>query len=229
MRRMTRGMTAVLMVLAAPAFAQTAASVCGTVLMSSDRIACLQAVAGHTVEPGAARVCNAVLMGPDKTACLVASLDKHYEPAELQACNSILMGPDKANCMASTGARFQVQEQPRQRRRDDGSGPGGPGPGGPGGPGAVAADRLIRLTNQHRGIVDRFYWRGLDQRRFREVRVPQVMSNTSVDVTVPAMNITVCVETPDGYRLFWPQVGPGEQLTIAPGEQNWVLGKCADR
>jgi hypothetical protein len=231
---MTR--TSLLAVLfAVPAFAQSGATVCASILMPSDKVACLQAIAGHTVEPGAAAVCNGALMGNDKTACLRGALDKHYSNEELAACRSVLMGNDKASCMAAAGYVPRQQPPPppayedrrsrrdddrdddrrSRRRRDDDE--------------DDDATRVLRFTNYHQGTVDRLYYRRVDGRRFHEASLPaSVATNQYVDVRVPDEKLEVCVETPDGYRLYWAKVRRSDSLAIGADERNWAQGRCRD-
>lgn len=208
------------------AAAQTAASVCGSILMSDDKSRCLQSVAGHQLEPGAAAVCAAVLMSSDKIACLTAALDKHYERDELAACRSILMGGDKATCMASAGTRPQVQApEPRERDddhrrrsrrdRDDDE--------------EEDDTRTLRVTNYHAGSVSQVFWRRSSERRFHEARLSaNIGTNQYNDVTVGDGKIELCVQTPDGFRLWWQKVKRQEDVVIAADEPNWSQGRCRE-
>lgn len=216
------------------ASAQSGASVCGSILMGDERVRCMQAIAGHTIDPGAANVCGSILMGNDKAACLKGAIDKRYQPDELAACGSILMGNDKAACIAASGAVPQVQqvaerrrsrrdddededERPsrRSRRNDDDEEDG--------------AQRTLRLTNYHGGVVSRFYWRRVDDRRFKEIQLPaNVVTNTYQDIILPKETVQTCIETPDGFRLYWARVKRSEDLTIVSNEPNWAVGRCRD-
>lgn len=202
---MIKPLSAALLMLSGAALAQNATAVCGTLVSPDDRAGCLKAVAGHSVDSGAARVCAGIATGPDKIACLLGALDKQYDGPELAVCNGMLVNRDRAHCVASNG-RLLVAD----RRA------------------APTGDRVVRPTNQHRAIVDRFYWRSADQRMFREVRISQLKTNSFVDVSVPAVEIEVCVESADGYRLRFPVVRPIDQLMIAPRENHWVVGRCAE-
>ena len=259
---MTRAPFVVLCAVSSVAVAQSGASVCGQILMGSEKAACLAVVAGHTVQPGAAAVCSTLLMGTEKTACLQASLDKTYGPDELSACKSILMGRDKVSCMASAGVGVRARradddlprrrgrddedddersrrrrddddddrprrrrtrdddddaprsrrddEEPRRRsRRDD------------------EAQRILRLTNHHGASVVRFYWGKPGDRRYREVRLPYVVgANEFQDVSVPDGTIGACIETADGFFLYWDRVRADQNLVIDSHERNWARGSC---
>ena len=221
-------------VLSFTARAQSGASVCGTLLMGDDRVRCMQSIAGHTIDPGAAGVCGTILMSDDKASCLRGALDKRYQPDELAACRGVLMGNDKANCIAAAGAVPRAQaperrrsrpsddddeeeERPsrRSRRRDDDD--------------DDRAERTLRMTNYHAGSVSRFYWRGKDDRRFKEIRLPAVVvTNTYQDLIVGDETIEACVETADGFRLHWARVKRSEELIISAIERNWAQGRCRD-
>ena len=221
------------------ASAQTGASICGTILMSDDRVRCMQAIAGHTIDPGAAQVCGTILMGNDKAACLQGAIDKRYQPDELSACRSILMGNDKAACIAASGAVPQVQQvqvaERRKSRRDDDDDDERPSRRSRRNRDRDEDDdddvqeRTLRLTNYHQGSVARFYWRRVDGRRFKEIPLPAtVTTNTYQDIILPSETIETCVETPDGFRLWWQRVKRSEDLTIVANEPNWAVGRCRD-
>lgn len=216
------------------AAAQTGASVCGTILMSDERVRCMQAIAGHTIDPGAAGVCGTILMGNDKAACLRGALDKRYQPDELNACRSILMGNDKAACIAASGALPQVQVAERRKsRRDDDDEEDRPSRRNRRSRDDDDEDeveeRTLRLTNYHQGSVSRFFWRRVDGRRFKEIPLPAtVVTNTYQDLILPSQTVETCVETPDGFRLHWARVKRSEDLTIVANEPNWAIGRCRD-
>lgn len=216
------------------AAAQTGASVCGTILMSDERVRCMQAIAGHTIDPGAAGVCGTILMGNDKAACLKGALDKRYQPDELSACRGILMGNDKAACIAASGSLPQVQvAERRQNRRDDDDDDERPSRRSrrnrDDDDDDEPEERTLRLTNYHQGSVSRFYWRRVDGRRFKEIRLPAtVVTNTYQDLILPSETVETCVETPDGFRLHWARVKRSEDLTIVANEPNWAVGRCRD-
>lgn len=232
-----RTLLAAVAVFSLPAFAQSGATVCASILMSDDKIACMQAIAGHTVEPGAAAVCNGVLMGSDKIACVRGTLDKHYGAEELAACRSILMGSDKAACMAAAGSVAQRRpayddrdEERRPRRRDDDRDDDRRSRRRDRDEDEDDDDtRVIRLTNYHRGTIDRLYYRRVDGRRFREASLPAVAeTNRWVEVRVPNEKLEMCAETPDGFRLHWAKVKRSESLVVASDEPNWAQGRCRD-
>jgi hypothetical protein len=244
----------VLCAVSSAAFAQSGASVCGQILLGSEKAGCLAVVAGHTVQPGAAAVCAGLLMGTDKTACLQASLDKTYGPDELAACKSILMGRDRVACMASAGIglrrrREAVEDEPRRRVRDDDDDDrprrrrrdedddrpsrrrsrddDDDQPRGRPSRSDDDAQRILRLTNHHGASVVRFYWGRPGDRRYREVRLPYVVgANTFQDVSVPDGTIGACVETADGFFLFWERVRADQNLVIDSHERNWARGAC---
>ena len=209
-----------------PAWAQSAQSVCGGLLMGDERVRCMQVISGHTVEPGAANVCGGILMGSDRIACLSGTLDKRYQPSELSVCSGILMGADRANCMAAAGAApHKVVEERRTRRRaradeenedEDDDRP-------------RRRDRNLRLTNYHPGTISRFYFRAPDARRFQEVELTaDIGTNHYLDLSVPDQTLEICVETPDGFRLHWERVRKTEDLVIAATEPNWAVARCRD-
>ena len=220
------------------AFAQSAASVCGHVLMPDERVQCMQVIAGHTVEPGAAAVCDGALMGPEKTDCLRGALDKTYSPDELTACRNVLMGGDKARCMAAAGVLRRAEERPRRRdddeddrrsrrrrdddeeddrrsrRRDDDD-----------------DVRTIRFTNYSQTSFTRAYWRARANDRFREVRLPaDVGANRYQDLSVPDLrSLQFCAETWDGYRLFWPTISRDSRgPDVSANENHFERGRCRD-
>ncbi len=250
---MTGALQLFLVAVSSSVLAQSGASVCGQILMGSDKAACLAVVAGHTVQPGAAAVCATLLMGSDKTACLQASLDKTYGPDELAACKSTLMGSDKVACMANAGVglrarRPAIEDPPRRRVRDDDDDDrrsrrrGDDDDDRPRRRRARdddddeprrrerrddEAQRILRLTNHHGASVVRFSWRKPGERRFREVRLPYVVgANEFQDVSVPDGTIGACIETADGFFLYWERVRADQHLVIDSHEQNWARGSC---
>lgn len=218
------------------ASAQSGASVCGSILMGDERARCLQAIAGHTIDPGAANVCASILMGNDKAACLKGAIDKRYQPDELSACAGILMGNDKAACIAGSGALPQVQvaERRRPRRSDDDDDDERPARrsrrhADDDDDEDDGAQRTLRLTNYNDGTVSRFYWRRVDDRRFKEIPLPaDVVTNTYQDLIVPRETVQTCIETSDGFRLYWARVKRSENLTVVQNEPNWAVGRCRD-
>jgi hypothetical protein len=228
-------------VLSLTASAQTGASVCGSILMGDERVRCMQAIAGHSIDPGAASVCATILMGNDKAACLQGAIDKRYQPDELSACRGILMGNEKAACIAASGALPQVQQpvvaERRRSRRDDDDDEEEDRPSRRSRRNRNRRDdddddvreRTLRLTNYHAGSVSRFYYRRVDARRFTEIQLPAlVVTNTYQDIIVPSETIETCVETPDGFRLYWQRVKRADQLTVVADEPNWAVGRCRD-
>ena len=107
-------------------------------------------------------------------------------------------------------ARDDDDDEPRRReRRDD------------------EAQRILRLTNHHGASVVRFSWRKPGERRFREVRLPYVVgANEFQDVSVPDGTIGACIETADGFFLYWERVRADQHLVIDSHEQNWARGSC---
>ncbi len=106
-------------------------------------------------------------------------------------------------------ARDDDDEPRRRGRRDD------------------DAQRILRLTNHHGASVVRFSWRKPGEPRFREVRLPYVVgANEFQDVSVPDGTIGACVETADGFFLYWERVQADQNLVIESHEQNWARGSC---
>lgn len=218
------------------AFAQSGASVCGSILMGDERVRCMQGIAGHTVDSGAAGVCGTILMGNDKAACLQGAIDKQYQPDELASCRSILMGNEKAACIAASGSRPRQQVAERRRpRRDDDDEEERPSrrrnrrARDDDDEEDDGAQRTLRLTNYHAGSMARFYYRRADARRFTEIPLPAlVVTNTYQDIIVPSETLETCVETPDGYRLYWARVKRSEDLVIGANEAAWTVGRCRD-
>jgi hypothetical protein len=222
------------LVLPVSARAQSAAAVCGTLLMSDEKTRCLATVAGHQVEPGAAALCRGALMGDEKIECLRGALDKRYSADELAACGAILMGRDKARCMAAAGQRpppppvpDDTGDRPRNRRYvdDEGDRPHRRRRGDD--------DLRIRFTNYHRATLSRLYWRPLRHGRLREVRLDShLRTNEYIDLWLPDAVIQLCVESRDGFQLWWPELRvidlPDQAMAIGAGEANWARGRCTD-
>lgn len=233
------------------AFAQSGASVCGSLLMSDEKANCMRTIAGHTIEPGAAGVCSGVLMSSDKATCLFGTMDKHYAPEELAACRGVLMGGDKASCMVAAGRAPERQRAVRRdddddrparsrRQRDDDDDDDRPRS-------RHHRDdddrddrredrrdsnrtRTFRFTNYYNTTISHVYWRLVGEKRFREIRLPAAIGvNRYQDVSVADEVIDLCAETRDGYFVWWLRLDMAqyERVDIAANQQGWTQGRCS--
>lgn len=73
----------------------------------------------------------------------------------------------------------------------------------------------------------RFYWGKPGDRRYRQISLPYVVgANQYQDVSVPDGTIGACIETSDGFFLYWERVQADQNLVIDPHERNWARGSC---
>ena len=91
--------------------------------------------------------------------------------------------------------------------------------------------RTVRLTNYHQGAVARFYWKRKGARKFQEIKLRgnNIGTNQYEDFSLPYESVQVCVQSPDGFRLWWQKVKKDAvALDIVEDEPNWAKGKCKD-
>jgi hypothetical protein len=188
-----------------PAAAQSAAQVCGTILYSDQKVACVRAIAGHDVEPEAAQVCGTILYADQIVRCMSSILDKHYEADELSACRTILYADQKADCMSAAGQARKVASRRRERDRaadDDVADDEEEAPR------RARFDSTVTFDNRtSRATVNRFYWRLPGRGRWTEFggrrRLP---GQEQVSLEAASGLYDFCVETTDGRSAYWARI-----------------------
>lgn len=198
-----------LTLLSLPAAAQSAAQVCGKILYSDQKVACVRAIAGHDVEPEAAQVCGTILYADQIVRCMSGILDKHYESDELSACRSILYADQKADCMSAAGqskkvTRQRERDRARERDRDDDDVAEDEDEE----PRRARFDSTVTFDNRtSRATVNRYYWRLPGRGRWTEFggrrRLP---AQELISLESASGLYDFCVQTTDGRSAYWGRI-----------------------
>lgn len=190
-----------------PAAAQSAAQVCGKILYSDQKVACVRAIAGHDVEPEAAQVCGTILYADQIVRCMGGILDKHYEADELSACRSILYADQKADCMSAAGQSKKSvtrrRERERDRDRDDDVADDEEEE-----PRRARFDSTVTFDNRtSRATVNRYYWRLPGRGRWTEFGGRRRLSaQEQLSLESASGLYDFCVETTDGRSAYWARI-----------------------
>lgn len=189
-----------------PAAAQSAAQVCGKILYSDQKVACVRAIAGHDVEPEAAQVCGTILYADQIVRCMSSTLDKHYEADELSACRSILYADQKADCMSAAGQARKVASRRRERDhdRDDDVADDEEDEE----PRRARFDSTVTFDNRtSRATVTRYYWRLPGRGRWTEFGGRrQLPGQEQISLESASGLYDFCVETTDGRSAYWARI-----------------------
>lgn len=187
-----------------PAAAQSAAQVCGKILYSDQKVACVRVIAGHDVEPEAAQVCGTILYADQIVRCMSGILDKHYEADELSACRSILYADQKADCMSAAGqGKKASRRRERERDRDDEVANDEEE-----GPRRARFDSTVTFDNRtSRATVNRYYWRLPGRGRWTEFGGRRRLAGQEQLSLESASGLyDFCVETTDGRSAYWARI-----------------------
>jgi hypothetical protein len=218
--------------------AQSAAAVCANITFSTDKVECLSAINGHTVQPAAATVCGNITFGSDIVKCMRATLDKEYTPDELQACESVTFSTDKVACMEAAG-RVPVREVRDDRRRrdrdDDEDGDRRRRRRRDRRDRDDDSDDSVRLKNLSGESITRLYWRHTDSDDWRKEELNRpLVRGFHKDFSLPRGKLSICLETADGYYTVWPKVRVKDELTELSIEgdrddKSFGRGRCRDQ